>query len=62
MHSRDKEINSPIFDPSLDEGVWNPLPESMLKTHYQIFRGGQKVIYNNFILDFLGYLYDVLHK
>ena len=32
----------------------NSLPE--------FFEGCQNVIYNNFILDFLEYLYDALHK
>ena len=46
------------------EGVWNPLPEPepVLKTHYQIFLRWPNVTYNNFILDFLVYIYDALHK
>ena len=46
------------------EGVWNPLPEPepVLKTHYQIFFRWPNVTNNDFILDFLGYLYDALHK
>ena len=48
----------------LSEGVWIPLPkpEPVQKAPYQIFLRWLNVTYNNFILDFLGYLYDVLHK